>query len=396
MGFRAIKDFTLFLLIFSFINDNFIVEIAGGSSLKAIFGLFIVVNITDILNSLVKASNRVTTSFFIFMAIMTILMLLSVISYGHTTLGAGLMVVVSMIIVFTYISHYENFDRLLYFIWFSVLSSAFISLFNDPVNQWTFRRSGGTMDPNEFSAHLLMAIFVTIYLFYKNKNYIFLFVSQGLLLYALLFAGSKSAMLTLVILGLFAVYKKFGFILKKIFSFKGFIAVLVLLALFTQVKFSSSSAVSGMQERAKSSGTAHERLISWKAGWRMAQDNFLVGVGFDAYEKIARKYATDYIADGSLAPHNIFVKLIAEAGIFAFFMFLVVLYYLFSTKYLQITESQYFWIYLASLSNILIGMTLSITYEKYFWLTLALLANVIVVLYKHNKDQEIENSPYIS
>ncbi len=392
---RLVKDFTLLLLIFSFINDNLVVEMAGGNSLKAIFGLFVLVNITDIVISFTKGSNRVITTFFIFIAVMTVLMLVSVMTYENTTLSAGLMVVVSILIVFMYIAYYDDLDKLLYFIWFAVIVSATVSLFNDPVNQWTFRRSGGTMDPNEFSAHLLMAISITVYLFYKNKNYIFLLGSLGLFIYTLLFAGSKSAMLTLAVLVLFSIYKKFGFLLKNIFSFKGFVALAIIIAISTQVNFSSISAISGMQERAQSQGTANQRFISWDAGIRMAEDNFLIGVGFDVYEDIVGRYATDFLAEGSHAPHNIFIKLIAEAGIFSFIAFVIFLYYLFSTYYKEITKSQYFWIYLAASSNILIGLTLSSTYEKYFWLALALLAN-ITLLYKRQKEQEVEDSPYIS
>ncbi len=394
MSFRTIKDFTLLLLIFSFINDNFLVEVAGANILKIILGLFIVLNAKDILYAFTKPSNRIMKSFFIFIAIMTVVMLVTKIFYFHTTLTDGLIVIIPMTVVFAYLSNYENFERLLYFIWISVVVSAVISLFNEPATQWTFRRSGGTTDPNEFSVHLLTAMSITIYLFYKNKNFIFLIASQALFAYALLYAGSKSAMLTLAVLILYAIFVKFRFVLKKIFSFKGLIAFVILVFVAFQFDFSKVEAVAGMQERAQTYGTADTRFVSWEAGWRMAQDNFLLGVGFDVYEDFARGYALDFIADGSLAPHNIFVKLLAEAGIFAFAAFILFLYLLFSTKYHEIVNSEYYWIYLAALSNIIMGLTLSSTYEKYSWMSLALLSNVIIMLYKQQKEVKSENTPH--
>ncbi len=394
MGFRLIKDFTLMLLIFSFINDNFIVDIAGESALKAIFGLFILVNIKEILHAFIRPKNRVLKTFFIFIFIMIIIMLISKIFYSHTTLGSGFLVLMPMTIIFAYLSYYENFERLLYIIWLSVVVSSIISFFNPPVDQWTFRRSGGTMDPNEFSTQLLMASAITIFLYEKNRNFIFLVGSLVLFLIVFVYAGSKSAMLSLVFLGLYALVIKFGSLFRKIFSFKGLIALAILGLIVLQVDFNKFEAVSGMQERAAQHGTADTRFVSWEAGWRMAQDNFLLGIGLEVYEDYARGYAVDYIHDGSLAPHNVFVKLIAEVGIFAFVGFLVFLYYLFTTKYMQIRQSSYFWISLVAYSNILMGLTLSSTYDKTFWISLGLLSNVIIILYKEQNEAKNENTPH--
>ncbi len=394
MGFRALKDFTLFLLVFSFINDNFLVDIAGGAILKVIFAIFIAVNIVDIAQAFIKFSNRVLTSFYMYVTTMVVIMLVTVLFYGKISIADGVMVLLPMTVIFVYISQYENFERLLYFIWISVIVSAIISLFNEPINQWTFRRSGGTVDPNEFSAHLLAAISITIFLFYKNRNYIFLFGSIALFLYALLYAGSKTAMLTIFILAIYAIYTKFNFVIKKIFSFKGFIGFLILAAVLSQLDLARMEAVVGLQERAQDQGTADTRFVSWEAGWRMAQDNFLLGVGFDLYEDNSRDYALDYIADGSLAAHNVFIKLLAEAGIFAFALFVLFLYLLFTTKYKEIANSEYYWIYLAALANIFMGLTLSSTYEKYFWMFLALLSHVIVILYSEQKRLENENTTH--
>lgn len=395
MGFRLLKDISLFMLIFSLINDNFVVEkVAGAFALKAIFGFFFIVNIQEIFRDFAKPKNLVIKSFYILIFVFATIVFINVM-LQVVTLPQGLLVLTSVTISFIYVVYYENFDRLLYFIWASVAVSAIISLFNDPITQWTFRKTGGTGDPNEFALQLLATMFLTVYLFYKNKSHLFLWSSLGLFSYALLYAGSKSSFLTLAILSLFALVIKFGFLFKKLFSFKVLLGVLIIGIGLSIVNFSQMTAVKGMEKRAKTSGTAHTRFVSWNAGLRMAEDHFFTGVGVEQYEKHARQYATDYIAEGSFAPHNFLIKMIGENGIFPFLALVAFVMVLFSFKFRQIMKSNYFWIYLSSLSSVLMGLTLSVTYEKYFWIFLALLAHASIVIWIEEMGEGVdENNAY--
>jgi len=387
---KLIRDFIFFIFIFSFFNDNFMVDTLGSTSLKAVFALFLFISLPEIVRSAIhSSSNAVMRSYYIFFTILSIVSLISVAFLSKITLIDAMMVLISIHVVFTYVSHYQEFDKLLYFVWASVFTSAIISLFNDPINIDTFRTSGGTADPVEFSGHLFMGIFISIYLFKKNSNYIFLIGSNLLFLYAMLYGGSKTAVLTVAILLLYSLFARFGNFLRQIFSLKGFVAIVVILGVVYQANlFDKLDAVKGMQERAKTQGTADQRFISWEAGTGMIGDYFFTGVGLNEYPNYTQKYKKDYLDVAGYDPHNIFIKVFAETGVFSFLAFLTFLFFLFKTKYFELIKSDYYWITLIPLSTILMGMALSTTYEKHFWLSIALLVNVIL-FYDKEKEHHV-------
>lgn len=386
MIFRWIKDLALFLLVFGMINDDFVVDkVAGEYALKAILGFFLLVYAGDIFAALLSPKNIVMKFFYLFVSVFGAILLINVM-LEVITLTQALFVIVPIITIFVFVSYYSAFEKLLYFIWTSSVVSSIILVFSEPISEWTFRRTGGTGDPNEFSVHILVAIAITIYLFYKNRNHFFLWPSLGLFAYALLYAGSKSAFLTLAFLIAFAVIVKFGFLLRQLFSLKAILAILIIGFGLYMLDITQSTAVKGLEERAQSSGTAQTRFVSWNAGIRMARDNFFTGVGAEQYEKHAREYATDFIAEGSFAPHNFLVKMVAENGIFPFLALVAFLIALFTYRVKVILQSDYFWIYIAALSTVLMGLTLSMTYEKYFWLFLGLLSHVTLSVWLEEEE----------
>ncbi len=394
MLFRFIRDLALFLLVFGIINDDFVVDkLAGENALKIILGFFLVVYAKDIIVAMLSPKNSVMKFFYLLVFVFGAVSLLNVL-FEVITLTQALFVMIPMLTIFVFVSYYDSFEKLLYFVWASVVVSSIILVFSEPISQWTFRRTGGTGDPNEFSSHILVAMAITVYLFYKNRNHFFLWPSLGLFSYALLYAGSKSAFLTLAFLVTFSILVKFRFLLRQLFSLKAIVAILVIGFGLYMLDITQSTAVQGLEERAQSSGTAKTRFVSWNAGIRMARDNFFTGVGAEQYEKHAREYATDFIAEGSFAPHNFLIKMLGENGIFPFLALLAFLFVLFTYKIKTILYSDYFWIYIAALSTILMGLTLSMTYEKYFWLFLGLLSHVTLVVWSEEEGESDEDHAY--
>ena len=92
--------------------------------------------------------------------------------------------------------------------------------------------------------------------------------------------------------------------------------------------------------------------------------------------------------DGSLSPHNILVKLLAETGIFVFLAFISFLFLLFKSKYFEIRKSDYFWISIIPVIAVMTGLTLNFIYQQHFWFTFALLANIVLMI-NYNTDKEI-------
>ena len=397
MVWNVLKNIALFLFVFGVINDDFVVDrIAGENALKIIFVFFFLVNIKEFLQDILKPKNSTMKLFYLFFFTLAVVTFVDVV-LGLVALNKALMVLVPIIVTFVYVSYYDSFEKLLYFIWVSMVFSAIVAVFSDPITQWTFRKTGGTGDPNEFAAQLLVTIGITIYLFMKNKNQLFLWSSLLLFAYTLVYAGSKSSFLTLGILVIFTMLTKFSDLLKKMFSLKVFVALLIVLGGLSYFNVMQSAAVKGIEKRAQSSGTAKTRFVSWNAGVRMSEENFLTGVGVENYEKNVKRYATDFIAEGSYAPHNFLIKIIAESGIFPFIAMLLFLILLFTSEYKSIVTSEYFWIYLSALSVVLMGLTLSMSYEKYFWLFLGLLSHVNLLFWmKHQEEFRIENNAYIA
>jgi O-antigen ligase len=389
--FKILRDIILFAMIFSFINDNTTENLFGDFSIKAIFILFIVANIPDILKFGTRpANNMIMKSFYFFIAIFTIVVLVSMIFYESVDFMTGFIFPLSIFIIFTYITYYKEFDKVLYFTWGSVFVSGIISLFSDPINQYTFRTPGGTLSPDEFASHLTMAIFITIYLYTKNKNLIFLISSLLLFLYATLYTGSKTALLTLFVLGFYTMIVKFNHVFKYIFSLKGVLSLALVVGIFIQADlFNKVGAFKGVQERAKSTRTAEQRFHAWDAGARMIPDHFFVGVGLNQFYKYTDKYLHDYLPVRNLHPHNNFIKIFAEAGVFSFVSFVIFIFFLFRTKFTQIYQSDYFWISLASLSSVMVGMTINSTYDKHFWLSLALLSHAVYELSKPKEQNAV-------
>ncbi len=394
---NIIKDISMFLFIFGIYNDNLSVDIVGGSLFKIMLLQFLIIHAKDIYIAFSMPKNKVVKSFLIYFTILFSVILLTEILYFHNILLKSLPLFITIVVIYVYFSYYQNLEKVLYMIWAVMIIGAIYSLFAPTITPWTFRRSGGTADPNEFAMQLLTAMCFTIYLYTKNKNILFLLGSLGLFFYSLLFAGSKSAILVLAILTLYAIIVKFDFVVKKILSLKGLIGIIIVIGVLFSYNFSNIEAISGMEERAHSTGTMHQRFMAWKAGAEMIRDNFLLGTGFDSFAKSSAPYLDKYLAqyDG-LAAHNIFVKLLGETGIFPFIAFIVALVYLLKTKFTEILRSDYFWLSLSVYATLLMGMTLSLIYNKFFWFPLAFLTYAILDLSSKENKEHIKDNEQIS
>jgi O-antigen ligase len=275
-----------------------------------------------------------------------------------------------------------------------MIISSVIAYNNDTFDEYTFRKSGGTEDPNDFAAQLLPTMFITYYLFKENKSWIFLLSSMAIFIYTLAYAGSKTSILSLGVLMAIILIVRFRSIISSLFTAKGLASLVLILTLGGGGAYymSQTSAVKGMQGRASKTGTMQQRFIVWRAGGEMIRDNFFLGVGFGQFPKVSKNYLKDYLADEALPSHNNFVKMFAESGVFSFIAYLMFLGALFFTKRREIFESDYLWIYLGSLATVLMSMTIPSLHHKDYWIFLSLVSYAIYHFYK---EDEIEEESYI-
>jgi O-antigen ligase len=67
------------------------------------------------------------------------------------------------------------------------------------------------------------------------------------------------------------------------------------------------------------------RFTIWRVGWKIAQDNFITGVGLGNFPSAYRKYTGNFgglISGSSKDPHNTYLSIFAETGVIGFLLFL--------------------------------------------------------------------------
>jgi len=363
------NDLIIFILIFSFFNDNFLVDIFGGNILKIIFLIFLVTNFHILIKNLYSMHSLIDKIFFVLLVSLLIIFLIQNILQPSKELTKSIFSIISLFAIVTFFSRF-NLQKTLYFIWASMIASIIICYFNEPLTPFTFRTTGGTGDPNEFAAQLLAFLFSSFYLYSKNKSKFFLFITIVFFTYGLFKAGSMSSFLMLGIVGLFVFIKY----LYKLINYKALIVLILSILVFIQFDFTNISGIKNMLNRSKDTHTAQYRIDSWKAGLNMVQNHPLIGIGINEFSYNTQKYSDKYIH--SPAPHNIFIQILAEAGILFFIVFIVFLYFLFTYNFQLISKKQDFWLIVAFISMIFMGITLGIFYDKYFMLYISIVMNI--------------------
>ncbi len=393
-----LKNLALFLFVFVAFNDT-VAEAFSGGVIKGAFGLFVLTHATELYEMFFKAKTTVMKNFLLFILTITVVTILTYFFKSdlmHITdmLKVSFLRIIAFIVIFIYVTYTKEFTKLLYMIWITMIVSSAIAFFNDPYEQWTFRRVGGTGNPNDFAAQLLPVMFISVYLFKKNRSWIFLITSLLFFLYTLIYAGSKSSFLILGMMLFFIMIVRFKAIISFLSTSKGILSLVLFVALSigAGAYIQQDAAIKGMQERSKKTGTMQQRFIIWNAGAEMIRDNFFLGVGFAEFPKVSGSYIKDFLPPEALPSHNNFIKIFAESGVFTFLAFMLFIVSLFTSQVRAIFESDYFWIYVASLSVVLMGLTIPSLHHKDFWISLALLSHVIYHFYS-KEHQKLEKMP---
>lgn len=370
-----LSDFFILLLIFSFYNDNFLADkIMGENGFKVVFPLFWLFFASTIIQNF-KTTN--TTQFkliyvlfaYLFIALLIELFLGWNVSFAPA--GSALLAIVSLLI---YFNRYP-INKVLYFVWTSMMASVVICYFNQPLDEWTFRTSGGTEDPNEFAGQLLFFLFASFYLYTHNRSKLFLAITLVFFTYGLFKAGSMTSFLVLGIVSFISLIRLFIVKPEYFLNVKALLLLFTLLIAFTQIDLTKIEAIQNVLGRTKDTGTALFRMHSWVAGIHMIEANPLFGVGGDAFAENEPLYEEFHMVGSAPAPHNIYIKLLAESGIPAFLLFMAFLVYIIKINFKELLHRNEWFLFSSLLSLLLMGLTLGILYDKYVWLAIALIMN---------------------
>lgn len=374
-----INNGIIFLFVFSIYNDNFLVEHAGENILKIIFLLFIVVNAQEIYENFKKMNLSQDKLFLVFFISLIIVFLIQNLINMPVDLIKSVFTLVAMFFIVQCFKRYP-LEKLLYFIWISMFISIIICYFTDPSSIVDFRKSGGTDDMNTFAAGVLVFFFVAIYLYHINKNKSILFISIFGTLYGLFNAGSKTSFVVFGLILLLVVVRYMFFKFHHVLNYKFLLVFLILFVGSLQIDFTEFKSVQNMLGRTKKTYTLEVRFKAWEAGFKMLENNPLIGAGFMQFAEKTPKYIGFRIA-----PHNTYVRLISEMGIFVFLLFIMFLYVLLIQNFQTYILSEYFWLYLSVISIFLMGLSLGLTYSKLQWLSIALMMNINYLLIMRKK-----------
>lgn len=374
---KLIKEIINFIYIFSIVNDNFVVEYFGTSSLKVLFVVFSLANAMSLLRF--NYRKRVNKRFLLLILMLFLAFVFNLKNYSD--LQQPLLSVLSVVMIYVVASSYKQPRTLMTYFLISVFISSLICIMSDvTLSEYTFRKTGGTGDPNEFSMMLLVAIGylagklrIQSSVLYKLVQIVTVLVY----LVALFMAGSKSAMLTLVVLAL-----SYYIILLNQKTFKKRIKNTVLYValfggIFGVLWTINREVIFNVLERFENNSSAGERLLSWGAGLELWLKSPFLGIGPQNYANmIAENFP--YIAETSRAAHNIFIQIFVEAGVFGLIAFIALIATPIKNSFRRNIPIEYI---LGFISILVMGMTLAAFFEKYVWLYFGIICNPYVSQY---------------
>ncbi|MFV0141774.1 O-antigen ligase family protein [Empedobacter falsenii] len=375
------RDISILLLIISIINDTFLSITFGRPVLLIIYLFFIICNYKIIfLYKNLRVSYLIMSLFFF--VILSLIFNLS--RYNEINFFNAVNLIFINYCIFKCFTYLSINKSLQYLILSLLISISLQFFYNEPLTEYTFRVSGGTGDPNEFSTQVLysLAIFPLIQ-FNKLKgvwNKIIYYLYYIIAVLSILKAGSTTAGLILTIITLFNIYKLIKHNIKYTIIFSILIFILIF---FVSNYLNEIDIVRDYLDRASSNdGGMNSRLGIWKVAESIITDNIFFGVGptnFPIYSEIYSHYT---LAEGSRAAHNIFILLFAESGIISILLLLFIIVNFFINTFKEKLNERYLF---SIMIVFLMGLSLTMFYEKYFWFFIGIMVNAINVKKMENR-----------
>lgn len=359
------------LFIFTSINDKFVVDTFGEMSLKFVLLLFLCVNLNTIMSF--KGWSKQNLPFLCLL--ISMLLTLFINWHQYVDVYQAINSLISILLIYTVFSQLESPRQFIWGYSISALFSAILCITSiNTLGEYNFRKTGGMGDPNEFSVTILIPLcFLSGYILrYRTKFNIILIITVLLYIISLLLAGSKSAMITFCLIVFFVICYLI-FVYSGEHKIKIFVGTCCLLGvIFLILNQYYNDIFYQVLGRFENSGTANERLLSWKAGIRLFESYPFFGIGICNYVNLIGTYNPTMLS-GSRAAHNMYVQALVETGACGF---LAYLWCLTRVLYRQYRYQIYsFEIFVCFLPILIMGGTLSLLYEKYVWIIIALLYN---------------------
>lgn len=372
---KYIRIVLIYIIIFQILNDSLVVAYFGEYALKFNFLIFILVNVKDFFS--IKYSLVINRYFLLLIISFLISFLVNMDSF--IDIATPIFLIISVFASFVIFSQQKNVKHIFFALIISALVSSFYCILReDTITQWTFRKSGGMQDPNEFSTSILVVLGLVWALFIIHKKRLILVAGLSIIFaLGLLFAGSKTALFVFTILTLV-------FLLQLIKTYKGIdkikttFLVLSLFAIsFAFIGFYFFELIEMFLLRFESNSTGNARVDTWVAGMTIFKNNFIFGVGPSNFANTL-SFTRPSLPDADLEVHNMFLKILYESGIFGFILFAL----FFKNIISKVIKAKSILIILMSLPLLLMGLSLPLIFDKYTWLIIGLAANPYIIYYE--------------
>lgn len=376
-----LRDLFNFILIFSFFNDAFLVEkLQVPWILKALLVLAPVVNLPYLLSFRWTSSHKLFSLYVI---------VCFVSSFININIPDDPYIAFNLAIAnFCIVAIFSQYPirKTVSFIWISVMVSvSYAMLRPDTISEWSFRKTGGVQDANEFATHCLIFFPLGVYLSRISGLRWLPIISFIAFLEGILLAGSVSSVLSAAALLLLVALRKRRVVSHYLFRAR---RILIVLPVFLVVSVLGWTFVQGEElselpivrqiiqvsnRVGANEGNAASRMSAWRAGFNMFTENPLIGVGPLNFKLVSKEYweTPDY-HEGSAEAHNTIVKVFAETGVLGAALFCTLVVNLLLRGFVDLQTPNRQLLFLSYLGMLSMGLTLSLSFDKYFWLVFAL------------------------
>ncbi len=279
------------------------------------------------------------------------------------------------------------------------------------------RATGPIGDPNRYAQNMLLLLPLAIFIFcqirFQRPKKILAAGSVGLILSGILLTYSRGAFVSMLLLTLILTIFKY---IKIRHLLSGLLVILLLIAVVSPGYFVRMQTIFGV-EGLVSDTTQHKpdavtrgRLTEMMAASKAFLDHPILGVGPHHYSLF---YSVEYMNDPTIAlrqlntnrrAHSLYPELAAETGIFGFFVFMGIIFFMIY----QLLVVRYRWSLfepeLAHLATAFIfsilgylstAIFLHLSYQRYFWLFLALAGACVQILKSYEPAEDDQDSNYI-
>ena len=355
-----IKSIILFFLIIIIFNDTLFASIFNLTIMRIVYALFLIVFSLDIINNfrnlkgLVKIS---ILSFILLLIISSFIHFISIPLYPYENIYN--MIIIGGILLAI---NQNNDHQIKRYMLFAIFLSCIYAIFRpETLSEWTFRKTGGTGDPNEFACHIILGSIIA-WNYIKNK--ILKLFLMFLFIFSLIISGSVTGGLCYILIVIYKAISSFKnkFNIKSLSIFFGLniisYAILIrldILSLYLNRAFNNTSNFISRQN-------------AWANGLQLFRENwytFFIGGGPNYFDQ-RNSLLVSSNDDTAIAAHSMYIEIMADTGIIGVILFLFPISLL-VFKNIFIPKYDMFF------AMLFMSLALSMTYEKYFWLIIALI-----------------------